>query len=138
SVLATSSSVRSGTSARKSSTPSYTHRNAPAVNRLLPPDSSSGARSSTRTETPCSAAACAAQNAAVPAPTITTSAERGSLAGEGVFTEESLTSKRAGVYVPTSTCQRATPEGRRILSHCQMLQETSCTSCSNRDLRHSL
>src|SRR6185295_16265575 len=50
---------------------------APAVKRLLPPASSSGARSSTSTDTPCSAAANAAQNAALPAPITTTSHEEG-------------------------------------------------------------
>src|SRR3972149_10512384 len=52
---------------------------APAVKRLLPPASLSGARSSTSTETPCSAAASAAQNAALPAPTTTTSLDSGSI-----------------------------------------------------------
>src|SRR5262245_17087768 len=46
----------------------------PAVKRLLPPDSSSGAASSISTEAPCSCAASAAQNAALPAPTTMTSA----------------------------------------------------------------
>src|SRR5262252_5324832 len=46
----------------------------PAVKRLLPPDSSSGAASSISTEAPCSCAASAAQNAAFPAPTTMTSA----------------------------------------------------------------
>src|SRR6266508_4488085 len=45
----------------------------PAVKRLLPPDSSSGAASNMRTEAPCSCAANAAQNAAFPAPTTITS-----------------------------------------------------------------
>ena len=49
------------------------------MKRLLPPDSSSGARSSTRTETPCSAAAWAAQKAALPAPTTMTSLEEGNM-----------------------------------------------------------
>src|SRR5215468_9179041 len=65
--------------ARRSSTPLYTQRKAPAVKRLLPPDSSSGARSSTRTDTPCSAAAWAAQKAALPAPIMMTSLEEGSM-----------------------------------------------------------
>src|SRR3972149_2363228 len=52
---------------------------APAVKRLLPPASLSGARSSMSTETPCSAAASAAQNAALPAPTTTTSLDSGSI-----------------------------------------------------------
>src|SRR5215831_15709381 len=46
----------------------------PAVNRLLPPDSSSGAASSISTDAPCSCAASAAQNAALPPPTTMTSA----------------------------------------------------------------
>src|SRR6476660_6668285 len=55
---------------------------APAVNRLLPPASSSGARSSTSTDTPCSAAEIAAHKAALPPPTTTTSAEAGSMSVE--------------------------------------------------------
>jgi hypothetical protein len=47
------------------------------VKRLLPPASSSGERSSIKTETPFSAAAIAAQNAALPAPTTTTSTDEG-------------------------------------------------------------
>src|SRR5215218_3800961 len=46
---------------------------APAVKRVLPPASSSGARSSTATRAPCSCADSAAQNAALPPPTTTTS-----------------------------------------------------------------
>ena len=46
---------------------------APAVKRLLPPIAPSGARSSISTLAPFSAAASAAQNAALPAPTTTTS-----------------------------------------------------------------
>src|SRR6266566_1271263 len=46
---------------------------APAVKRLLPPDSSSGAASSIRTDAPASRAASAAQNAALPPPTTMTS-----------------------------------------------------------------
>src|SRR5215468_693890 len=46
----------------------------PAVNRLLPPLSSSGATSSISTLAPCSCAAKAALNAAFPAPTTITSA----------------------------------------------------------------
>src|SRR5215471_16456519 len=52
---------------------------APAVKRLLPPASSSGARSSMSTDTPLSAAASAAENAAFPAPTTTTSADDGNM-----------------------------------------------------------
>ena len=48
-------------------------RIAPAVKRLLPPDSSSGAASSMSTEAPSSRAASAAQYAALPAPTTMTS-----------------------------------------------------------------
>src|SRR4029079_16231975 len=59
--------------ALRSSTPSYTQRNAPAVKRELPPISSLGASSTISTLAPFSAAACAAQNAAFPAPTTTTS-----------------------------------------------------------------
>src|SRR6476620_11560703 len=58
---------------------------APAVNRLLPPASSSGARSSTSTDTPCSAADIAAHRAALPPPTTTTSAEAGSMSVELLF-----------------------------------------------------
>src|SRR5258708_19605120 len=46
---------------------------APAVKRLLPPDSSSGAASSIRTDAPASRAARPAQNAALPPPTTMTS-----------------------------------------------------------------
>src|SRR5579885_1795892 len=46
---------------------------APAVKRLLPPRSASGAASSMRTWAPRSCAASAAQKAAFPAPTTTTS-----------------------------------------------------------------
>src|SRR5258706_7210080 len=46
---------------------------APAVKRLLPPFSASGARSKTTTRAPCSCAASAAQKAAFPAPTTMTS-----------------------------------------------------------------
>src|SRR5882672_8138100 len=46
---------------------------APAVKRLLPPDSSSGAASNIRTDAPASRAAKAAQNAALPPPTTMTS-----------------------------------------------------------------
>src|SRR5712671_3516188 len=46
---------------------------APAVKRLLPPDSSSGAASSMRTDAPASRAARLAQNAALPPPTTMTS-----------------------------------------------------------------
>src|SRR5882724_6293885 len=46
---------------------------APAVKRLFPPDSSSGAASSISTEAPFSRAASAAQNAAFPPPTTMTS-----------------------------------------------------------------
>jgi len=46
---------------------------APAVNRVLPPDSSSRARSSTSTRSHRSRAASAAQKAALPAPTTMTS-----------------------------------------------------------------
>src|SRR4051794_19682848 len=46
---------------------------APAVNRLLPPFSASGARSSTTTLAPASRAARAAQKAALPPPSTTTS-----------------------------------------------------------------
>src|SRR5271165_2416822 len=46
---------------------------APAVKRVLPPASASGARSSMVTRAPRSAAATAAANAAFPAPTTTTS-----------------------------------------------------------------
>src|SRR6267142_1809160 len=46
---------------------------APAVKRLLPPDSSSGAASSISTEAPFSRAASAAQYAALPPPTTMTS-----------------------------------------------------------------
>src|SRR5215475_13750070 len=52
---------------------------APAVKRLLPPASASGARSSMSTETPISAAASAAENAAFPAPTTTTSTDDGNM-----------------------------------------------------------
>ena len=45
---------------------------APAVKRVLPPASSSGARSSIVTRAPCSAAATAAAKAALPAPTTIT------------------------------------------------------------------
>src|SRR5580704_17890721 len=47
----------------------------PAVKRLLPPDSSSGAASHMMTLAPCSCAASAAQNAALPAPITITSAD---------------------------------------------------------------
>src|SRR5439155_9777965 len=57
-----------------SSTPLRTTRIEPAVKRLLPPDSSSGAASSITTLAPCSCAASAAQKAALPAPTTITSA----------------------------------------------------------------
>src|ERR1700687_673919 len=50
---------------------------APAINPV-PPDSSSAKRSSTGTEAPCSAAASAAQSAALPAPMTITSLEEGS------------------------------------------------------------
>src|SRR5205823_3823444 len=46
---------------------------APAVNRLLPPRSSKGAASRTRTRAPCPRAAKAAHMPALPAPTTTTS-----------------------------------------------------------------
>src|SRR5581483_5934706 len=55
---------------------------APAVKRLLPPASSSGARSNTSTDTPCSRADSAAHRAALPPPTTTTSAEAGSISVE--------------------------------------------------------
>ena len=57
----------------KSSGPLKTTRMAPAVYRLLPPASSTGAASSMMTEAPCSRAANAAQAAALPAPTTITS-----------------------------------------------------------------
>src|ERR1700730_5450755 len=50
---------------------------APAINPV-PPDSFSAERSSTSTEAPCSAAASAAQSAALPAPMTITSLEEGS------------------------------------------------------------
>src|SRR5262245_61571278 len=56
-----------------SSTPLYTTRIKPAVKRLLPPASPSGAASSITTLAPCSCAASAAQNAALPPPTTITS-----------------------------------------------------------------
>src|SRR5215470_12821024 len=60
-------------SARRSATPSYTVRMAPAVNAVLPPRSASGARSSTSTSAPASRAASAAHIAALPAPITRTS-----------------------------------------------------------------
>ena len=59
---------RSGMSRLRSSTPEYTVRMAPAVNRVLPPRSAWGARSSTVTSAPASRAAMAALSAALPAP----------------------------------------------------------------------
>ena len=73
SVVAISLSVRSGMIALRSSMPSYANRIAPAVNRLLPPLSAYGARSSMITRAPASCAAWAAQKAAFPAPTTITS-----------------------------------------------------------------
>src|ERR1700704_817659 len=68
-----SSSVRSGTTLRMSSLPLNVKRIEPSVKRLLPPHSSSGARSSTITEAPAARADKAAHKAALPAPTISTS-----------------------------------------------------------------
>src|SRR5687767_1361339 len=84
---------------------------APAVKRLLPPASSSGARSSTSTDAPCSAADNAAHKAALPPPTITTSAEAGSMSREtpdsccGPHTTETARTipEAAGV---AATCRR--------------------------------
>src|SRR3546814_6840115 len=58
---------------RRSSRPSYTQRIPPAVKRVLPPRSASGARSRTSTCAPFCAAAIAAHIAALPAPTTITS-----------------------------------------------------------------
>src|SRR3546814_12731833 len=54
---------------RRSSRPSYTQRIPPAVKRVLPPRSASGARSRTSTCAPFCAAALAAHIAPLPAPT---------------------------------------------------------------------
>src|SRR6185312_13866530 len=74
-------------------------------------DSISDARSSTSTETPCSAAACAAQNAALPAPTITTSAERGSFACVELITDgpEIREGRSLCTGFRMSTCRPAMP-----------------------------
>src|SRR5687768_16783572 len=56
-----------------SSEPLYTKRMRPSVYELLPPRSSCGARSSSSTLAPSSAADIAAHNAALPPPTTITS-----------------------------------------------------------------
>src|SRR5262245_46926498 len=71
---------------------------APAVKRLLPPASSSGARSSRSTDPPCSRAASAAHRAALPPPTITTSAEAGSMARAPVVFEAAHYTRPAGNF----------------------------------------
>src|SRR3954471_13708641 len=77
--MAFSSSVRSGTTLRMSSRPLNAKRIEPSVKRLLPPRSSSGARSSTMTDAPAARADSAAHNAALPAPTTSTSHVRSAI-----------------------------------------------------------
>src|SRR5215831_18335618 len=57
----------------RSSMPANANRNAPPVKCELPPRSSNGAASSISTRAPCSWAEIAAQSAALPAPTTSTS-----------------------------------------------------------------
>ena len=73
SVISHSASVKSGIKSRRSSTPLYTVRIAPAVNLVFPPPNSSVAASKTSTFAPASSAAKAEHMAALPAPTTTTS-----------------------------------------------------------------
>src|SRR5262245_1663046 len=74
-----SCSDSSGMSGRRSDTPSNATRIAPAVNAVLPPRWSFGARSSTTTREPFSSAEIAAHNAALPHPTMTTGALLGTV-----------------------------------------------------------
>src|SRR5262245_58574573 len=101
-----------------SSTPLSTTRTEPAVKRLLPPDSSSGAASSISTDAPCSCAASAAQKAALPAPTTMTSAALSTITNPLLFPE-----RRAGT---ATLAQRMA----RLSAALKVVRERPCNAAS--------